>query len=143
MPSLGKVKKCESTAFHNNSTYNRPMLKRVLATALLAAAAVGQEQTAQGTRPAATLVASFDGMGVGFNGPQGPAVGRNPSDNSLAVSPDRVVEIVNSRMAIYDKHGKVLYGAAPTNTIFKGFGGRCEASSNGDAVVRYDQLAKR
>ena len=28
-------------------------------------------------------------------------------------------------------------------TIFKGFGGPCEARNNGDAVVRYDQLADR
>ena len=41
------------------------------------------------------------------------------------------------------RQGKVLYGAVPTNTIFKGFGGVCEARNNGDAVVRYDQLAGR
>jgi hypothetical protein len=86
---------------------------------------------------------SFDGLGVGFEGPQGPATGRNPSDNSLAVGPQHVVQIVNSRMAVFDKHGKVLYGAVTTNTIFKGFGGICESRNNGDAVVRYDQLAER
>lgn len=113
----------------------------LIATALLSAQSI--EQTSQGRRPPAELVESFDGMGVGFNGPQGPATGRNPSDNSLAVGPNHIVEIVNSRMAVYDKKGKVLYGAAPTNTLFKGFGGRCESQNNGDAVVRYDQLAGR
>ena len=101
------------------------------------------EQTSQGTSPPAELVVSFDGLGVGFEGPQGPAIGRNPSDNSLAVGPDHVVQTVNSRMAIFDKTGRVLYGAVPTNTVFHGFGGACEASNNGDAVVRYDQLADR
>ena len=101
------------------------------------------EQTTQGARPPATLVASFDGLGVGFDGPQGPAPGRNPSDNSLAVGPDHVVQTVNSRLAIFDKAGAVLYGAVPTNTVFHGFGGACEAMNNGDAVVRYDQLAQR
>ena len=108
------------------------------------------EQKSQGPRPPAELVAGFDGLGVGFTGPQGPSTGRNPSDNSIAVGPNHVVEIVNSRMAVYSKKGaifpatgKVLYGASPTNTIFKGFGGRCEAQNNGDAVVRYDQLADR
>ncbi|MCH7564138.1 MAG: hypothetical protein IH968_09965 [Gemmatimonadetes bacterium] len=108
------------------------------------------EQTSQGTRPPAELVESFDGLGVGFEGPQGPATGRNPSDNSLAVGPDHIVQTVNSRMAIfskkgstYDTTGRVLYGAVPTNTVFHGFGGACEASNNGDAVVRYDQLAER
>jgi hypothetical protein len=108
------------------------------------------EQTAQGTRPPAALVAHFDGLGFGFEGPQGASVVRNPSDNSLAVGPNHIVQIVNSRMAVFTKKGalfdttgRVLYGAVPTNTIFAGFGGPCELRNNGDAVVRYDQLAER
>jgi hypothetical protein len=101
------------------------------------------EQTIQGSRPPATLAASFDGLGAGFAGPHGAATGRNPSDNSLAVGPRHVVQIVNSRLAVFSKQGQVLYGAVPTNTLFKGFGGACEARNNGDAVVRYDQLARR
>jgi hypothetical protein len=110
----------------------------------------GVEQTEAGPRPPATTVASFDGLGEGFTGPQGTATGRNPSDNSLAVGPDHVVQIVNSRMAIFTKRGKrftetgrPLYGPVPTNNVFRGFGGPCEARPNGDAVVRYDQLADR
>lgn len=112
--------------------------------------AAAVEQKTQGARPAATLVASFDGLGVGFEGPQGTATLRNPSDNTLAVGPDHIFQIVNTRMVIFTKKGKkfdttgkVLYGPVPTNTIFKGFGGMCEATNNGDAVVRYDQLADR
>jgi hypothetical protein len=108
------------------------------------------EQTSQGPRSGATLVESFDGLGVGFTGPHGTANLRNPSDNSLAVGPNHIFQIVNTRMAIYSKKGKqfettgrVLYGPVPTNTIFKGFGGACETTNNGDAVVRYDQLADR
>jgi hypothetical protein len=101
------------------------------------------EQTAQGTRPSAPVLASFDGLGAGFTGPQGTATLRNPSDNSLAVGPNHVVQIVNSRMAIFDKKGAVLYGPVVTNTIFTGFGGQCEKQVSGDAVVRYDQLANR
>ena len=110
----------------------------------------GIEQTQQGARPAAALVASFDGLGVGFAGPQGQASLRNPSDNSLAVGPDHIVQTVNTRMAIFTKKGKrfdvtgkVLYGPVATNNVFRGFGGSCEAMNNGDAVVRYDQLANR
>jgi hypothetical protein len=44
---------------------------------------------------------------------------------------------------LFDTTGKVLAGAEPTNGIFKGFGGLCEARNNGDAVARYDQLAGR
>ena len=49
------------------------------------------EQTSQGTKPPASLVASIDGLGVGFEGPQGTAIVRNPSDNSLVVGLDHVV----------------------------------------------------
>jgi hypothetical protein len=108
------------------------------------------EQKSQGVRPAAILAESFDGLGVGFKGPQGTAILRNPSDNTIAVGPDHVFQIVNTRMAIFTKTGKrfretgrVVYGPVATNTLFKGFGGACESINNGDAVVRYDQFANR
>jgi hypothetical protein len=108
------------------------------------------EQTSPGARPAAIIAVSFDGLGAGFEGPQGTAAVRNPSDNSLAVGPDHIVQTVNSKMAIFTKEGRrfdstgrVLYGPVNTNNVFKGFGGTCEAMNNGDAVVRYDQLADR
>ncbi len=103
----------------------------------------GVEQTQQGSRPPASLLVSFDGLGVGLQGPHGRWEGRNPSDNSLAVGRDYVFQIVNTRMAIFRKNGEIVYGPVPTNTVFKGFGGACEAHNNGDAVVRYDQLADR
>lgn len=118
--------------------------------ATITAQGAAVEQVSQGTRPAPTLITSFDGLGVGFSGPQGTAEARNPSDNSLGVGPDEIVQIVNSRMAIYAKKGKrhpatgaVLFGPVITNTLFQGFGGPCEKMISGDAVVRYDQLAQR
>jgi len=108
------------------------------------------EQTSQGSRPPVPIVASFDGLGAGFTSLQPTTDGRNPSDNSLAVGPNHIVQIVNSRFAVFTKKGamfdttgKLIYGAVPTNTLFAGFGGVCEARPNGDAVVRYDQLANR
>jgi hypothetical protein len=108
------------------------------------------EQTSPGTRPAAEIVESFDGLGVGFDGPHGMPAVRNPSDNTIAVGPDHIVQIVNTRLAIFskkgrrfDRTGRALYGAVPTNLVFRGFGGTCETTNNGDAVVRYDQLAGR
>jgi hypothetical protein len=107
------------------------------------------EQCEPGTRPAAELVASFDGLGEGFKGPQGSAALRNPSDNSLAVGPDHIVQIVNTKMAVFTKQGKkfdttgdVLYGPVNTGNVFRGFGDFGDLN-NGDAVVRYDQLADR
>ncbi|MEP6691418.1 MAG: hypothetical protein ABJD07_09690 [Gemmatimonadaceae bacterium] len=114
------------------------------------AGAAAIEQRVPGSKPSATLVAAFDGLGASFTGPQGSAALRNPSDNTLAVGRDHIVQIVNSRMAIFTKKGRqfdttgrVLYGPVPTSNVFKGFGGPCEARNNGDAVVRYDQLADR
>ena len=114
------------------------------------AASAAIEQTVQGSRPSTMLLENFDGLGFGFEGPQGKANIRNPSDNTLAVGPDHIVQIVNSRMAVFTKKGKrfgttgkVLYGPVVTNAVFAGFGGQCEARNNGDAVARYDQLARR
>jgi hypothetical protein len=108
------------------------------------------EQRTMGLGPAPVMVASFDGLGVGFSGPQGRATLRNPSDNTVAVGRDHIVQIVNTRMAIFsragakfDSTGRTLYGPAPSNTVFRGAGGACEARNSGDAVVRYDQLADR
>jgi len=114
-------------------------------------AAAAIEQTEPGTEPGATLVESFDGLGLGFNGPQGITRAGNPSDNSLAVGPNHIVQTVNGAgMAVFTKKGKkfrttgvVLYGPVRANNVFKGFGGNCEARSSGDVVVRYDQLADR
>ncbi len=108
------------------------------------------EQTYFGNKPAARLVENFDGLGVGFAGPQGTTTLRNPSDNSLAVGPNHIIQTVNSMTAIFTKKGKmfdssgrVLYGPVRTANVFRGFGGPCERINNGDAVVRYDQLADR
>jgi hypothetical protein len=114
------------------------------------AGAARVEQTAPGERPPAELVASFEGLGESFEGPQGKASLRNPSDNSIAVGSNHIVVTVNSRMAIFTKAGdtfdvtgRPLYGPVNTNNVFRGFGGQCEALNNGDAVVRYDQVANR
>lgn len=108
------------------------------------------EQNYFGNKPAAKLITSFDGLGVGFSGPQGSANLRSPSDNSLAVGPNHILQTVNSMMAIFTKKGKrydssgaVLYGPVRTSNVFRGFGGPCENINNGDAVIRYDQLANR
>jgi len=121
-------------------------VKNIVVILSVAAAAQSIEQTSQGSRAAVPIVASFDGLGVGIvagPGTNNPPAPRNPSDNSLAVGPGHVFQIVNSQLAIFDKQGKVLYGPVSTNALFAGFGGACEARPNGDAVVRYDQLAQR
>ena len=120
------------------------------ATPAVPSGAAAVEQTAPGARAAPSIAAAFDGLGASFAGPQGRMTARNPSDNSLAVGPNHVVQTVNSRVAIFTRQGKqfdttgrALYGPVATNTFFRGFGGPCESRLSGDAVVRYDQLANR
>ena len=117
---------------------------------VISEAGAAVEQRAQGKKPASRLVESFDGLGAGFTGPNGTATFKNPSDNSLAVGPNHIVQIVNTRIAVYtkagaryNKTGEVLYGPVATSTLWAGFGGVCEARNNGDGVVRYDQIAGR
>jgi len=107
----------------------------------------GVEQRSVGKRAPAELIESFDGLGADLFAIAPP---RNPSDNSLAVGPDHIMQTVNSQLVVFTKKGnrfdttgKVLYGPIATNTAFAGLGGVCEARPNGDAVVRYDQLAGR
>jgi hypothetical protein len=130
----------------------------VIAAGVALTAQQSVEQTAMGSKAGLEVVASFDGLGVGFTGPQGTAIsaqnGRpfgNPSDNSLAVGPDHIVQVVNGAMAVftkkgrkYNETGRVLYGPVQSNiSLFKGQGGQCESRRAGDVVVRYDQLANR
>ena len=106
----------------------------------LAASAVS-EQTWPGTRAALPVVASFDGIGADLHAGQTPP--RNPSDNSLAVGPEHVMQTVNSEVAVFTKAGARVYGPVGTHTFFAGYGEVCGSRANGDAVVRYDQLARR
>ena len=142
-PSLERLKNIAAVK-HDMSTpiaADKPLIKP-------AGAAV--EQTLLGSKTAIVLTSSFEGLGEGFVGPQGTTTLRNPSDNSLAVGLDHIVQIVNARMAIFSKKGKTfnesgtpLFGPVETRNVFRGFGGPCESMNNGDAVVRYDQLANR
>src|SRR6266702_993707 len=67
-----------------------------------------------------------------------------PPDTNGAVGATQFVQIVNVTFAVYDKRtGTLVLGPAAINTIWKGFGGPCEAGNGGDPVVLYDQLAGR
>jgi uncharacterized membrane protein len=101
-------------------------------------------QDRAGTAAAATLLTNFEGVGSGFTGPQGTfSVTSAPPDPNGAIGPNHYVEVVNSSFAVLDKTGTVLYGPVPTNTLWSGFGGGCQANDDGDATVEYDKLANR
>jgi len=71
-----------------------------------------------------------------------------PPDTNGAVGPNHFVQWVNLSFAVYSKGDAttppaLLYGPAPGNTIWRGFGGACESTNSGDPIVRYDRLADR
>jgi hypothetical protein len=108
------------------------------------------EQRLRGTRPAATLIASFGGLGAGFDGPPDTSTLGLAAPMSLSVGPNHVVQTAGPRIAIftkqgavYDTSGKVVYAAAVGNAMFAGFGATCETGTVDAAVARYDQLAGR
>jgi hypothetical protein len=65
-------------------------------------------------------------------------------DTNGAVGSTQFVEITNFDYAVYDKAtGKNVQAPTNTNTLFSGFGGRCENTDPGDPVVVWDKLANR
>jgi hypothetical protein len=102
-----------------------------------------------GPKPAAVLAESFDGLGVRFEGPHGltgSAIRRQQSrgrSRSHRADREHTDGDFHQEGKKYDTTGKVLYGGVPNNTCLHGFTGICEATNNGDTVVRYDQLADR
>jgi hypothetical protein len=67
-----------------------------------------------------------------------------PPDTNGDVGPNHYIQTVNSTFQIYNKNtGATLYGPVDINTLFRGFGGTCEAQNAGDPIVLYDQLADR
>ena len=114
------------------------------------AGAAAVEQTSPGAGPPAALVESFDGLGVGFTGPQGVVAGAirrttaSLSDPTTSCRPStRGWRSSRRRESGSTTTGRAAVGPVATNNVFKDFGGACETRNNGDAVVRYDQLADR
>ncbi|HEY1615588.1 MAG TPA: hypothetical protein VGF97_18055 [Rhizomicrobium sp.] len=64
-------------------------------------------------------------------------------DTNGAIGSTQFVEITNFDYAVYDKSGGVVLAPTNTNTIFSGFGGRCQGTDPGDPVVIWDKLANR
>ncbi len=96
-------------------------------------------QTTAPASAAPTLQSSFEGIGLG----DGYAVNSAPPDPNGAVGPNDYVEVVNEDFAVFNKSGSLIYGPVPTNTLWSGFGGGCQSNNDGDATVKYDQMADR
>ena len=102
-------------------------------------------QTSQGARATMpTPSVNVTGLGVGF---PGYALGGVPPDTTGDVGPDHFIQWVNTSYAFFSKDGSVVDLSGSDfrlgNTLWSGFGGRCETTNDGDPIVIYDQLADR
>src|SRR3990172_3913121 len=93
-----------------------------------------------GRRAAATTGVNFDGIGVGL-GTYSPCCA--PPDTVGAPGLTQYVQVVNTDMAVFTKTGALVVGPFPTSALWAGFGGVCETTNQGDAIVLYDRLATR
>ena len=85
--------------------------------------------------------------------PVDPSLRVAPPDTTGDVGPNHYVQWVNLRYAIYtltrDASNNITsFNLVPGfpkqgNTIWSGFGGRCQSDNDGDPIVQYDQLADR
>jgi hypothetical protein len=66
-----------------------------------------------------------------------------PPDPNIAVGLTNVVQVVNSRMAVYNKSGSLLTGPVTLSSLWTNLGGICAASNSGDVIAQYDVVADR
>ena len=92
--------------------------------------------------PTATIGRNFDCLG---NGVAGFTVNSAPPDTHGAVGSTQYVQIVNgSSFAVYNKAtGALVMGPASTQSLFAGFGGKCQTANDGDPIVNFDAAAQR
>lgn len=120
------------------------ILLLLLVAAGLVAAGVASSLHAHRAVAISAPAVNFDGIGQGFTGPGGTfGGGVAPPDTTGDVGPNNYVQAVNTAYAVFDKAGSVIFGPAPLNTLWSGFGGGCETNNDGDPQVVYDPIADR
>lgn len=94
-------------------------------------------------RPDVGTTAGLNFAGVG-NGDYGFSPDAAPPDTNGAVGATQFVQWVNESFAVFDKAtGALRFGPVRGNTVWHGFGGRCETNNDGDPIVQYDKAANR
>jgi hypothetical protein len=102
---------------------------------------------ARASMPATSV--QFEGLGDVSQFLQNPGAWgiADPPRPSGAVGLTQYVETVNNGLAVFDKHGGLLKGPVYLSTLWSGYGtsdgNRCSTENDGDAMVRYDQIADR
>jgi len=105
-------------------------------------------QTWPGRQAMPAPIIDFDGVGYGTPLPVPPggnyAPNWTPPDTEGDVGTNYYVQWVNLAFAVFSKStGAIVYGPLDGNTIWQGFGGRCESDNSGDPIVKYDHFANR
>ncbi|WP_327432935.1 hypothetical protein [Streptomyces sp. NBC_01236] len=95
-------------------------------------------QSSPGGPSAPSTGTNFEGIGAGNYSITGV-----PPDPNAAVGSSQIVETVNTAYAVYSKSGSTVLAPTNTSTLWSGFGGSCQSTNDGDAVVRWDTLASR
>jgi len=95
-------------------------------------------QSSPGGPSAPSTGTNFEGIGAGNYSITGV-----PPDPNAAVGSSQIVETVNTAYAVYSKSGATVLAPTNTSTLWSGFGGSCQSTNDGDAVVRWDTLASR
>jgi hypothetical protein len=95
--------------------------------------------------PFSASVSWFEGIGQSTPDRDSFYATRNfPADTTGAAGPRHYIQWVNTAFGIFEKDtGKLVYGPADGSILWKGFGGRCEATDDGDPIIRFDALANR
>jgi hypothetical protein len=91
-------------------------------------------QISAGPNAAATIIQNFDGI---------PTDGFAPPDTNGAAGLTQYVQMVNIKLAVYNKTGTLLLGPALIHTLWAGFEGPCSIRDGGDPIVNYDRIADR
>ncbi len=97
--------------------------------------------------PDAALQNAFGPVMGAHQTPGFPGIGANgsiPPDPNIAVGPNNIVQVVNTRLAIYNKSGAILSGYPKSlGTVWSALGGNCATQNAGDPIVQYDRAADR
>jgi hypothetical protein len=119
--------------------------KALIAPSLAVPANTPYYQTANYQPLNAVMGVNFEALGVGT---PGFAISGAPPDTTMAVSPNYVVQWVNTQIGIYNKSGTSLLpapGFINGNQLWQGLplGSLCRAVNRGDPIVQYDKHANR
>jgi hypothetical protein len=84
---------------------------------------------------------TIEGIGEGLPGYQ---VTSFPADTTGAAGTTQYVQWVNTSLAVFDKITKqAVLGPVDGSILWRGFGGNCENSNDGDPIVLFDRIANR